>query len=88
MTYRTSFFWCSPAGSYSPGPSRRTPLDHKDNAPNRIKCIAEPGYWISWTEPEFFDLTRKRRQYGGNGKMRGFAGIGEEKTVLPILKER
>lgn len=69
-------------------PTESDPLEHRDNDPNRIKCIAEPGYWIAWKQPQFYDPTRKRRRYGGGGMMRAFEGTDKGKTVLSILEER
>ena len=69
-------------------PAVSDPLEHKDNDPNRIKCIAEPGYWTAWKEPQLFDPTRKRRRYGGGGMMRAFEGENPNKNLLSILEER
>lgn len=78
----------SDAGCGCGTPAESDPLDHKDNDPERLKCIAEPGYWVAWKQPQLFDPTRTRRQYGGGELMRAFDGPDEAKTVLDILEER
>lgn len=45
-------------------PSSRNPDDHIDNSDAHIKCVAESGYWLGWTEPRFAPIPEKKPNRG------------------------
>lgn len=38
------------------------PLDYEDNKEDHVKCLSEPGFWVSWTQPEFASVRHRLYQ--------------------------
>jgi hypothetical protein len=62
--------------------ANRAPDEHIDNSEGHIKCVAEPGYWLGWTEPKFA-LTADEELNVGHRNERGFDDfLGQFERVL------
>lgn len=56
--------------------TNRAPDDHIDNSEDHVKCVAESGYWLGWSEPKFAllpdeEFTRNHRTTGGMDDLLG-----------------
>jgi len=58
----------------------KKPLDYEDNKEYHIKCISEPGFWISWNEPEF--ATVRHRLYQADINLQSYEDV--ESQLLSV----
>lgn len=62
---------------------------HKDNDSNRLKFVATPNYWLSWSVPEFYwTVGNSPDRFGGGQKMKAYNPDGDSSggTVLSQLR--
>lgn len=60
-----------------------------DNSPSNLKFVSAPGYWISWSEPEFYwTVGNSRNRFGGGKNKLAYTRSEqlESDTVLSELK--